>query len=67
MVLATIRELYNESDVINHHGPKIPISQKNGYMQTRALFNDINLGDIAKALGKYLSRINTFDTYCITV
>ena len=63
MVLATVREMYNENDLINHHGPKIPINKKNGYMQTRSLFNDINLGDIAKVLGKYIINHNTY-YYC---
>ena len=63
--MATIREMYNENDLINHHGPKIPINKKNGYMQTRNLFNDINLGDIAKALGKYIIIIHTITVYYV--
>ena len=53
MVLATIRELYNENDVINHHGPKISINKKNSFVRSETFFERIHLGNIAKALGKY--------------
>ena len=26
VVLSTIREMYNDNELINHHGPKIPIN-----------------------------------------
>ena len=54
VVLSTIREMYNDNELINRHGPKIHIIKENGYMRTQTLFNDINLGNIAKALGKYI-------------
>ena len=62
VVLATIRELYSENDVINHHGPKVPI-KKNGYVGTQNIFEGINLGDIAKALGKYIFSLWIFTIY----
>ena len=52
VVLATLREMYNENDLINHHGPKISINKNNGFVGSKTFFERIHLGDIAKALGK---------------
>ena len=50
VVLFTIRELFNENDFINHHGPKISVNKKDGFFPTPSLWKDINF--IAKFFGK---------------
>ena len=50
VVLFTISELFNENDVINHHGPKTSVNKKDGFFPTQTIWKDIHF--IAKVFGK---------------